>query len=382
MGVRTAMPLRVLLPSIAVCLTAAGAAAIGVAVASTAAGFVMRQANSTVRACASSVLSEGPVTVPGYDLVAVPGSGLAAVPGSGPGAVPGSGLVAGAAGAVTCGVELVSASGQVLIPAAPAASTPAIPASGSWLSAHLAGPVTVSGSAGGGRWRVVITAVHYQPQRMLFVFGPDDLKYVISGRTGHGSRGMLIVMAGLASTGQVGARYAAAAGTALALLAAAGFALTRAILRPLRAAAASTANAGQGACDRLEEVLARVSMPAHGSHRGDSMPLAIIRERLQASSAAEAVARGSAAHMSRYLADTCIQLRRPVSIVYGFTRYLRQQEKPQPAGLDRMLRQATGEITRMEALAERLHMLSAGVSTGPDHRPGPPATGPADHARP
>src|SRR5215471_18247330 len=233
MVVRIVMPLRVLLPCLAVCLAAAGAAAIGVAGAAAAGGVVMRQADDAVRACASSMLSHG--------LVAVPGSGLAPGP----------------AGAGTCGMELVSASGQVLIPAASAADGPAIPASGWWLAAHLAGPVTVPGPGGGGRWRVVITAVHYQAQRMLFVFGPDDLRYVISGRTGHGSSGMLIVMAGLAGTGQVAAGYAAAAGTVLVLLAAAAFALTRAILRPLRAAAGLTANAGQGAGGRLEKVLAR-----------------------------------------------------------------------------------------------------------------------------
>ncbi len=358
MGVRIVMPLRVLLPCLALCLAAAGAAAIGVAGASAAGGFVMRQADDAVRACASSMLSHGLV------------------------AVPGSSLVPGPAGPGTCGMELVSASGQVLIPAASAAGGPAIPASGSWLAAHLAGPVTVPGAGGGGRWRVVITAVHYQAQRMLFVYGPDDMRYVISGRTGRGSSGMLIVMAGLAGTGQVAAGCAAAAGTVLVLLAAAAVALTRAILRPLRAAAGLTANAGQGAGGRLEEVLARVGMPANGPHRRYGMMLASVRERLQASRAAEAAARRSAANMSGHLAETCLQLRRPVSIVHGFTGYLRQQDKPQPASLDRMLHRVTDEITRMETLAEGLHMRSAGESTGPDRQPGPPATGPAARARP
>jgi hypothetical protein len=378
MGVRIVMPLRVLLPCLTVCLAAAGAAAIGVAVVSTAGGLVMRQADDAVRACASSVLSHGPVTVPGYGLVAVPGSGLVAVSGSG--------LVPGPAGYGTCGVELVSASGQVLIPAAAAAGGPAVPASGSWLAAHLAGPVTVPG-AGSGRWQAVITAVHYQPQRMLFVFGPDDLRYVISGRTGHGASGMLIVLAGLAGTGQVAAGYAAAAGTVLVLLAAAAFALTRAILRPLRAAAGLTPNTGRGAIGRLEEVLARAGIPANGPHGQYGTMLASIRERLQASRAAEAAARRSAASMADHLAATCLQLRRSASIVYGFAGYLRQQDKPQPASLDQMLHRVTGEITRMETLADGLHMPSAGEPAGPDRQPSPPATGPAatdpaDRARP
>jgi hypothetical protein len=324
MGVRVARLLRVL-PFLAVCLVAAGAAAIGIGVASTAGGFVMRQADDVVRACASSVLSHGPVTVPGYDLVAVPGYGLVAVSGSGLVAAPGPGLVAvsgsgrpGLAGSGSCGVELVSASGQVLIPAASAAGGPAVPASGSWLAAHLAGTSTVPG-AGGGRWQAVVTAVHYQAQRMLFVFGPDDLRYVISGRTGHGASGMLIVMAGLAGTGQVAVGYAAVAGTVLVLLAAAAFALTRAVLRPLRAA--------------------------------------------------EAAAHRRAANMSGQLAETCLQLRRPVSVVYGFSGYLRQQKEPRTASIDRMLGRVTDEITRMEMLIDGLHMPSASEPGGPDRQP-------------
>jgi hypothetical protein len=101
-------------------------------------------------------------------------------------------------------MALRSAGGQL-----PAAAGPAIPASGSWLAAHLAGPVTVPGTRGGGSWRVVLKAVRYQAQRMPFVPGPDDLRYVIGGRTGHGSRGMLIVMAQLAGTGQAASGYTA-----------------------------------------------------------------------------------------------------------------------------------------------------------------------------
>lgn len=324
---RIVMPLRVLLPCLAVCLAAAGAAAIGVAAASAAGGFALQQADDAVRACASTMLSHGPV--------AVPESGLA---------------VPGPAGPGTCGMELVSPGGQVLIPSV--AGAPAIPAGGSWLAAHLAGPVTVPGASGGGRWRVVITAVHYQAQRMLFVFGPDDLRYVISGRTGHGSSGMLILMAGLAGTGQVAAGCAAAAGTVLVLLAAAAFALTRAILRPPRTAAGRTAN---------------------GPHGRYGIVLASTRERLRASRAAEAAARRSAADMSGRLADTCLQLRRPVSIVYGFTGYLRRQDKPRPASLDRMLHRVTDEITRMETLAAGLRAPSAGESAAPDRQPGGPA---------
>ena len=339
MGARVRLPLRVLLPCVAVCLAARGAAAIGVAVAQAAGGYVLRQADEGLRACAGSMLSHGPV------------------------AVAESGAVPGQAPPVPCDMELLNVSGQVLIPPPAGAGGPAIPASGSWLAAHLAGPVTVPGSGSGGRWRVVITAVHYQAQRMLFVFGPDDLRYLISMPAGHGPAGMLVLMAGLAGTGQPVAGYATAAGTVLVLLAAAAFTVTRAILRPLREAARLAADAGQGAVGRPGDVMASPGVLADRDHGRYGMTLARMHERLQASLAAEAAARRSAA------------------IVHGFAAYCRIQGKPPPADLDRMMHRVTGEITRMDTLVEGLRMPSAGESTGPDRRPGPPATDPAAHTR-
>ena len=71
--------------------------------------------------------------------------------------------------------------------------------------APLACSATVPDAGDGGRWRAVIRAVRYQPQRMAYVYGPDDLRYVISGSAGPGSSGMLIVMTPLAGTGQAAA---------------------------------------------------------------------------------------------------------------------------------------------------------------------------------
>jgi hypothetical protein len=283
-GARIRLPLGVLLPCVAVCLAASGAAAIGAVCVRAGGSYVIREADDGLRACASSTLSHGTV------------------------AVPGSGAVAGHASPVPCKMELLSVSGRVLIPAPADAGGPAVPASGSWLAAHLAGPVTVPGSGNSGRWRVAIKVVHYQAQRMLFVFGPDDLRYLISGPAGHGSAGMLVVMAGLAGTGQPAAVYAAAAGTVLVLLAAAAFAVTRAILRPQREAARLAADAG---------------------------------------------------HMAGHLEQACLQLRRPAGIVHGFTEYCRKHGRPPPAALDQMMRRVTGEITRMEALVDGLRMRSA-----------------------
>jgi len=307
MGARVRLPRWVLLPCVAVCLAASGAAAIGAVCVHAVDSHVIRQADDGLRACASGTLSHG--------LVAVPGSG----------AVPGQ------ASPVPCDMELLSVSGQVLIPAPAGAGGPAIPASRSWLAAHLAGPVIVPGSGNSGRWRVAIKVVHYQAQRMLFVFGPDDLRYLISGPAGHGSAGMLIVMTGLAGAGQPAAGYAAATGTVLVLLAAAAFAVTRATLRP----------------------------------------------RLQASHTAEAAARRSAADMAGHLEQACLQLRRHAAIVHGFTQYCRKHGRPPPAALDQMTQRVTGEITRMETLVDGLRMRPAAHGRLPDTGE-PPAQG--DHA--
>jgi hypothetical protein len=349
-GARVRLPLRVLLPCVAVCLVASGAAGVGAVCVPTAGVYVLRQTDDELQACASSMLSPGPV------------------------AVPGSGAVPGQAPPVPCGMELRGVTGQVLIPPPAGAGGPAIPASGSWLAAHLAGPVTVPGSGSDGRWRVVITAVHYQAQRMLFVDGPEDLRYLISGPTGHGPAGLLVVMAGLAGAGQAAAGYAAAAGTILVLLAAAAFAVTRAIMRPLREAARLAADAGQGAAGQSGDVMASLGVLADRDHGRYSMTAARIHERLQASHAAEAAARRAAADMAGHLEQACLQLRRPAAIVHGFTEYCRQQGTPPPAALDRMMERVTGEITRMETLLEGLRTRSADQSTGP------PATGPAAHA--
>jgi signal transduction histidine kinase len=303
MGARMAMPLRTLLPCLAVALVASGAVVIGLTGASAASGYLMRQADGALRGCAANVLS--------YGLVAMPGSGPAA-----------GHVMAGA-----CGIELRSASGQILIPAVPAVPGPAITA---------------------------ITAVRYQPQRMSYVYGPDDLRYVISGPAGPGSSGQLIAMTPLAGTGRATAGFAAAAGAVLVLLVAAAFVLTRAILRPLREAAGLAGKAGQDAAGRLEEVMVRLGMLANRDHGRCGPALVGLGERLHASRAAEATARRSAADMSGELGQACVQMRRPASILRGFAEYCRSQDRPPPAGLDQTMARLTGEITRMETLADRL----------------------------
>jgi two-component system OmpR family sensor kinase len=337
MGTLIRIPLRVLLPCLAVSLVAIGAVAAGIADVSGTSGYLMRQADNNLLACARSMLSHG----------------FEAPPSSGP--------VSSQAPPGPCDMELLSASGQVLTLAAPGtAYGPVIPAVGSWFAAHLARPVTVPGAGSSGGWRVLTEAVHYQPQRILYVYGPDDVKYMIGVRPGHGSSGMLVVMSGRASTGPITGRraagYAAAAGTVLVLLAGAALALTQAILRPLRQAAELAEGAGQAADGRLPRMMPRPGVRA-GADRVRwpfGMTLTRMPEQLRASRAAEAAARQAADQMSEHLGETALKLLRSVNVVRGFAEYYRQQPKPPAARLNHILRRVADEAAQMETLIARL----------------------------
>jgi hypothetical protein len=263
MGARMRIPLRVLLPGLAVSLVAAGAVTVGVIGVSGIHGYLMRQADNELLSCASSML--------GHGFVAPTSSAPA------PGRVPGA-----------CDIELLSAGGRLLNP--PARGTapgPAIPGGGSWLAAHLARPVTVPGAGTGGPWQMVIEAVRYQPQRILYVYGPDDVRYLIGGPAGHGRPGMLVVMAALAGSGRAARRaaedYAAAAGLILALLAGAALALTRTIMR----------TDGKRGGRRFGTALAGIPAQMHASRT------------------AEAAARRSAAEMPAHPDEVTLELRAP-----------------------------------------------------------------------
>ncbi len=318
MGARTRIPPWVLLPSLAVGVVALGAIAAGAIVVAGTRGDLMRQADSNLQACAGPILSQGFVVGP----------------------------TSGPAPLGACDMELLSASGQLLTPPAPEAAPgaglgaapgagpgPAIPASPTWLAAHTARPATVP-SASGGSWRVLLEAVHYQPQRILFVYGPEDVQYAIRVRTGRGPAGLLVMMTELAGidrlTGQVAAGYAAAAGAILVLLAVAGLAVTRAVLRPLRG---------------TDQPAAAAAPAAFGTALGR------IAEQIDASRTAEAAARRSAEEMSERLSEVSLGLRTPVSIVRGFAEYY--QQRGRPVG-DPMMRRVADEATRIETLVARL----------------------------
>lgn len=330
MGALIRIPLRVLLPFLAVSLVASGTVAVGIAGVLGAGSYLIRQADNDLLACAGSMLS--------HRFVAAP--------------------VSSQASPAACGTELLNAGGQMLTLAAPGtAPGPAIPSGGSWLAAHVGRPVTVPGAGTSGRWRVLIEAVRYQPQRILYVYGPDDVRYVISGGPGRGSGGMLVLMAGLAGTGPLQTGYAVAAGAVLVLLAGAAFALTQAILWPLREAAELAESAGQAAAGEIPRVMSRLGVRA-GRETGNHWPfgttLRRMPEQLRASHTAEVAARRLADQMSEHLGEASLELLKSVNVVRGFAEYYRQQPTPRAAHLDRMLRRVADEAARMETLIEGL----------------------------
>ena len=337
MGLHVRIPLRVLLPCLAVSVVACGAVVAGVVDVSGVRGYLIRQADASLLACAASMLS--------HRFVAAPDSGPVPGPQS-PGA---------------CDMELLSASGQLLTPPAPGAGPgPAIPAGYSWLAAHVAQPVTVPGAGTSGPWRLVLEEVHYQPQRIMYVYGPQDVQYVISGRAGPGPGGMLVLIAGLAGlsriTGQAAAGYAAAAAAVLVLLAGAGLAVTRALVRPLREAAALADAAGVAAGGELPHAPVRGGGQAGGGPgRWPFGPaLMTISEQMRASRSAETAARCSAEEISGQLVRVSLELRTSVNVVHGFAEYCRHRGTPLPAGLDPMMLRVAGEVMRMEALIAEL----------------------------
>ena len=323
MGARVRIPLWVSLPCVAVSVAALGAVAAGAAGVSGMYGYLTRQTDSNLMACVGRAAS--------WRFVDWPASG------------PGPSRA--------CDMELLSASGQLLAPPVPGAGPgPVIPADRSWLAAHAARPVTVPGAD--GSWRVLLEAVHYQPQRILYVYGPDDVQYVISGRARRGPVGLLVVMARAAGIGRLteeaAARYAAAAGAVLVLLAVCGLAVSRVVLRPLRETARFAAHTGQAAADG--------QLPQAGSGPDGPFAAAVasVSEQMAASRAAEAAARRCAAEMARRLSEVSQELRTSVSIVRGFAESCRHRGNPPPAAGDPMMRRVAEEISRIETLVAQL----------------------------
>ena len=206
------------------------------------------------------------------------------------------------------GVAVLSADGQQLISAGPA--TPPAPRGG---------------------WLEISEPVSYQARHIPFVYGADDSSFSVTSKIRSGYAGTLVIGLNLAGIGQAvgGLTVLSLQMTGLAALlaaAAAAAAVTRTLLRP------RTLTAGAGAA------------------------------------AAGAAAHDAAERTAAAVAQTCRQMRRPLSVLAGLAEYHRGNGGLADDEAERVMRQVADEAGRMAALVDELEAAA---------RDDPPPGGPA-----
>ena len=315
----------------AFCLVAAGAGFIGAASHLTAQGYLMRQADQQLRSYAG-VLTSRPFTLfPGFPLA--PG---AASPG-GPGR--------------SVSIEVRDSGGQLLI----SAGSPLPPTRG-------------------GSWLKITEPIRYQARHIPFAYGAEDSSFHITGKTGTGPAGTLVVGLDLAGVGRAINRLTltglAVSGIALLLLACAAAGAVRVLLRPLKRMAATTAAVASGDLSRRMPV-ARARGDVGSLTRSLNQALDQAELALTTAAASEAAARESAERMRRAVADAGDRLRRPLSVLAGLAEAYRERGGLGPGDLDPTIRRMADEAARMDAVLENLLPNPASVDTGSRSRAGP-----------
>lgn len=240
----------------------------------------------------------------------------------------------------------------------------------SWLNtgAPVPAPVTVRAVSGAGRWRVVSSAASFP--------GP-------SGRAIHGTIIVGIDVTTLYRTiGELTTIDVIISCVLLIVLAAAGIAVIRRSLRPLRdieytAGAIAAGNLGQRIPDRHP----RTEVGSLG--RSLNAMLVRIEAAFRAQAASEAAARRSESRMRQFVADASHELRTPLTAIRGFAEYYRmrggvapQPAEPgpavhsqapapyavngplSPADLDRLMERAESEAVRMGMLVDDMLQLA------------------------
>lgn len=324
--------LRVRLVLVAVCLVAAGAGIIGGGSVLLARAALMRQAGERLHA-EVALLNRRPFLL-------TPGAGLAL-----PGAPAGGGY----------SVAVLSSTGRLVMRTGPGRQpVQAIAQRARSGPGRLA--VTAAGS-GGQRWLVITEPVRYRARHLLFTYGTDGFSLLVTGRHRPGVAGTLAVgldLSGVAHfTGRLALTCLAVSGIVVVAVAALGGAAVRALLRPL-AAMAETATA-VGAGELAQRVPVRYARGEAGTlTRALNAMLEEIERGLSASAMSEAAARQAGERLSSLILSTGRMLRRPVSVIHGFAWYHRQQRRPGPAELDRMMRRVAAEAARLAALLDDL----------------------------
>jgi hypothetical protein len=252
---------------------------------------------------------------------------------------PGSRLAPGASGLGAAGREVAVAvrasGGQLLMSAGPGAPP-----------------------AAGRGWLEISEPVSYRADHIPFVYGADDYSVSVSPKSGPRLAGTLVIGLDLAGVGRavdgLTITGAEVSGLAVLLAAAAAAGVARALLRPFAPAAETGAAA------------AKESAPASGASASASEASA--REESAPAASARAVAERTCAAV----AETCRQMRRPLSILAGLAEYHRARGGPGDEYADRVMRQVVHEAARMAALVDELE--AAGRDT-PRPAGGPAAEG-------
>jgi two-component system, OmpR family, sensor kinase len=329
--------LQVRLAAAVLCLVAAGAGIIGAVSHLTAQGYLMRQADQQLRSYAG-VLTSRPFTLfPGLPLA--PG---AASPG-GPGR--------------SVSIEIRDSGGELLV----SAGTLTLPTSG-------------------GSWLKITEPIRYQARHIPFVYGAEDSSFSVTGQTGTGRAGTLVVGLDLAGVGRAIDRLTliclAVSGVALLLLACAAAGVIRILLRPLGRMAETAAAVASGDISRRMPVA-----PARGDvgNLARTLNRALDQAELALTTAAssEATARESSERMRQAVADAGDRLRRPLRVLAGLAGAYRERGGLGDGDPGRTIRRMADEAARMDAVLENLLSSPAGADTG--RHPGRAAWAPCGH---
>jgi HAMP domain-containing protein len=334
-GLLAGVPLRVRLAALACCAAAAGAGALGLASSQAARGALMSQADQQLRAYAGALAT--------HPFTAMPA-------GPSPGGAASDAFV----------IEVVSGNQLVMVTGADGRAGPVL----AGVPARTGRLAVVRASTGAGSWLVVAQPVHFSAQHIMFTYGIDGYLLHVTSTSRPGLDGTLVVGLDLRSVRQaitkITVSMVAIGCAAVLVVAFAGLAASRAILRPL--ARAETVAAGVAA-----HGLARpVTGDRPGSLAGGlAQSLNGLLSQLEDARLSTGAARGSSERMRGVLAGACHELRRPVSVVRGYAEYGRLRGALPGCELDRMMSRIAGEVARIDAIISDL-------AGGGPHQP-PPA---------
>jgi signal transduction histidine kinase len=334
------------LVAVACCAVAAGAAVTGLACSQAARSGLMWQADQQLRAYADRLTS--------HPFTAMP-------VGPGPGG-PASGAFV---------IEVASGNQLVMVTGAgkrPGPELAAIPVRAGQLA-------VVRASSGGGSWLVVTQPVHFSARRILFTYGSDGYFLHVTSTSRPGTDGTLVVGLDLRGVSpaitKITLSVVAVGAAAVLLIALAGLAVNRAILRPLARAQSVVADvaaqelarqAPDGRAGSLASGLAR-------SLDGLLSQLEDVRESTEA-------ARESRDRMRSVLIGACLELRQPVGVVRGCAEYYRLTEPLTARQLDRLISRLADEAARIDAMIDDLADTGRD-QRGPGRSPGTPRSGAA-----